>query len=125
MGATNFDAVVDSLSVLATVKAQAATADLQDYDFAKNNTNTGAGGAIVLTLPNASKVKEQQMRVYLTVAQNVTLTPQTGEKIYLAGSGTASKYLLIAGTIGNYANIYCDGTAFYVTNYSGVVTKEA
>lgn len=125
MGATNFDAVVDSLSVLTTVKAQASTADLNDYDFAKNNTNTGAAGTIVLTLPAAAKVKEQQMRVYLTAAQDVRLTPQTGEKIYLAGSGTATKYLSIAGVIGNYANIYCDGNYFFVTNYSGVVTKEA
>jgi hypothetical protein len=125
MGATNFSSVVDDIMTNTTVKANAATADMNDYDFAKNNTNTGAGGEIIITLPSASKVKEQKTRVYVTVAQVVKLTPQTGEKIYLAGSGAATKYLSIAGTIGNYAEIYCDGTSFYVTSYSGVLTKEA
>jgi hypothetical protein len=65
------------------------------------------------------------MRFYLTVAQIVRLLPQTGESIYLAGSGTATKYLNIAAVIGNYVDVYSDGTSFYVTGYSGVVTKEA
>jgi hypothetical protein len=125
LGATNFSAVVDDIMTSTTVKANTATADMNDYDFAKNNTNTGASGEIILTLPAASTVVEQKMRVQLTVAQIVKLTPQTGEKIYLGGSGTASKYLSIAGVIGNYAEVYCDGTSFYVTNYSGVLTKES
>ena len=125
MGSTNFSAVVDDIMVNTTVKANAATADMKDYDFAKNNTNTGAGGTVVLTLPAASKCKEQKMKVYITVAQTLRLTPQTGEKIYLAGSGTATKYLNIAGTIGSYCVVYCDGQSFYVTDYSGVLTKEA
>lgn len=125
MGATNFDTVVESLMTNTTVKANAATAAMNDYDFEKNNTNTGASGAIVLTLPAASSLKDKKTRIQLTVAQTVTLTPQTGEKIYLGGDGTASKYLLIAGVIGNYAEVYCDGTSFYVTAYSGVLTKES
>jgi len=125
MGATNFSAVVDDIMTSTTVKANAATASMKDYDFAKNNTNTGAVGEIILTLPLAAKCKEQKMKVYVTAAQDVKLLPQTGEKIYLAGSGTATKYLLIAGTIGNYAEVYCDGQSYYVTSYSGVVTKEA
>jgi hypothetical protein len=125
MGNTNFDVVVSSLDTNTTVKANAATADMNTYDFEKNNTNTGAGGAIVLTLPAAASLKGQKTRIQVTVAETVTLTPQTGEKIYLGGDGVASKYLLIAGTIGNYAEVYCDGTSFYVTSYSGVLTKEA
>jgi hypothetical protein len=125
MGVTNFDAVATTLSTLTTVKANAATAAVAAADFPKNNTNTGASGAIVLTLPAASSVKEQYMRVQLTVAQTVTLTPASGEKIYLGGSGVASKYLLIAGVIGNYAEIYSDGASYFVTGYAGVLTKEA
>ena len=117
--------MVDSLMTNTTVKANAATATMKDYDFEKNNTNTGAGGAVVLTLPSAASLKDKKTRIQLTVAQDVTLTPASGEKIYLGGSGTASKYLLIAGVIGNYAEIFCDGAAFYVTAYSGVLTKEA
>jgi hypothetical protein len=125
MGETRFSLVVEDLSTNTTVKANASTADMKDYDFEKNNTNTGAGGAIVLTLPAAASLKGQKTRIQLTVAETVTLTPQTGEKIYLGGDGVASKYLLIAGVIGNYAEVYCDGTSFYVTAYSGVLTKEA
>lgn len=125
MGATNFSAIAEDLTTNITVKTNASTASMKDYDFAKNNTNTGAVGEIILTLPAAAKCKEQKCRVYCTVAQDVKLTPQTGEKIYLAGSGTATKYLLIAGVIGNYAEIYCDGNSYFVTQYSGVLTKEA
>jgi len=125
MGETRFSLVVEDMTTNTTVKANAATASMKDYDFEKNNTNTGAGGAVVLTLPAAASLKGQKTRIQVTVAETVTLTPQTGEKIYLGGNGVASKYLLIAGTIGNYAEVYCDGTSFYVTSYSGVLTKEA
>jgi predicted ribonuclease YlaK len=124
MGNTNFDVVVSSLDTNTTVKANAATATMKDYDFEKNNTNTGASGTIVLTLPSASSLKGQKTRIQITAAQIVQLLPATGEKIYLGGDGVASKYLQIAGTIGNYAELYCDGTSFYVTGYSGVLTKE-
>ena len=117
--------MVDSLMTNTTVKANAATATMKDYDFEKNNTNTGAGGTIVLTLPAASTLKDKKTRIQITVAEIVQITPATGEKIYLGGSGVASKYLNIAAVIGNYAEIFCDGAAFYVTAYSGVLTKEA
>lgn len=125
MGVTNFDIVVDGLMTNTTVKANAATATMKDYDFEKNNTNTGSTGTIVLTLPSASSLKDKKTRIQITAAQIVQITPATGEKIYLGGDGVASKYLAIAGTIGNYAEIFCDGTAFYVTGYSGILTKES
>ncbi|MFH1052759.1 MAG: hypothetical protein V1779_17705 [bacterium] len=129
-GSTDESTIIDGdgiigLSPKATVKANAATATVAAADFPKNNTNTGASGAIVLTLPAAADVKGKFMRVQLTVAQTVTLTPATGEKIYLGGNGVASKYLLIAGVIGNYALVYSDGTDYLVMGYSGVLTKEA
>jgi len=125
MGVTNADVYADGFDTLVAVKANAATASIAIADFPKNNTNTGAGGTIVLTLPAAASVEGQKMRVYLTVAQIVRVDPYSTESIYLAGSGTAGKYLNIAGVIGNYCDIYSDGTYFYVTGFSGVVTKES
>lgn len=133
MGQTNFDEVaansfagpVTGLAANATVKANASTASVAVADFPKNNTNTGASGAIVLTLPAVALVAGKTMRMQITVAQSVTLTPPSGVRIYLGGSGVASKYLLIAGVIGNYVELYCDGSSYLVSNYSGVVTKEA
>jgi hypothetical protein len=108
----------------ATVAAKAATANLAAGDFGKNITNTGAGDAIVLTLPAAATVKGKVMRVQLTVAKDVSLSPATTEKVFLGGDGVANKDLVIAGVIGNYADIYCDGTDYFVVSYSGVLTKE-
>lgn len=125
MGATRFDSVVRAIDVNTTVKANASTASMAVADFEKNNTNTGASGTIVLTLPAAANVPEQTCKVQVTAAQIVRLLPQTGEKIYLGGDGVATKYLNIAAVIGNYADVYCDGTSFYVTGYSGVLTKES
>ena len=108
----------------ATVAAHAADATLTADDMGQNHTNTGASGGITLTLPAASDAAGCGFRVQVTVAQIVTLDPQTG-KIYLGGSGVADKTLGIAGVIGNYADLYSDGDAWLVMGYSGVLTKEA
>lgn len=113
------------VSAKATVSAQAATATLTNAVAGKIITNTGASGAIVLTLPAASTMSGKAVKIQVTVAQTVTLTPATGEKVYLGGSGVASKYALIAGVIGNFVDLYCDGTDYLIVNYSGVVTKES
>ena len=109
----------------ATVSAQTATADLATTDFGKVVTNTGAQGTIVLTLPAAASVAGLSMRVQITVAQIVSLSPAATEAVYLGGDGVDDKDLSIAGVIGNYADIYSDGSNYLVTNYSGVLTKEA
>lgn len=114
-----------TISPKATVSAQAATATLATTDFNKILTNTGSTGTVTLTLPAAADVEWKWIKVQLTVAQIVRLLPATGEKIYLGGSGVASKYLNIAGVIWNYADVYSDGTDYIVTAYSGVLTKEA
>lgn len=89
-----------------------------------NVTNTGAGGTVVLTLPAVATMAGLGFRIYLTVAQ-VVRASLTGVGVYLAGSGVAGKYLNIAGVIGNYADLYCDGAHYHVVGYSGVLTKEA
>ena len=113
------------ISPKATVATNATTGAVATADFPKNNTNTGSTATMVLTLPAASAVKGKFMRFQMTVAQIVQLTPASGEKIYLGGSGTADKYLQIAGVIGNYAVLYSDGTDYLVTDYSGVLTKQS
>jgi len=88
-------------------------------------TNTGDIDALVLTLPAAVDAAGMVLHVQLTAAQTVELLPVTLEKIFLGGDGVASKYLLIAGVIGNYARVYCDGEKWLVFDYNGVLTKEA
>jgi len=109
----------------AAVSAQASTASLAITDYGKNITNTGASGTVVLTLLAAALAAGMSFRVQITAAQIVRLLPATGEKIYLGGSGVASKYLNVAAVIGNYVDVYCDGEKYLVTGYSGVITKEA
>lgn len=115
---------VIGLSPKATVKANATTAVVATADYPKNNTNTGATGTIALTLPAAADVKGKFARFQVTAAQIVQLVPASGEKIYLGGDGVADKYLQIAGVIGNYADIYSDGTDYLVMGYAGVLTKQ-
>lgn len=105
--------------------SKTGTGNLAAADYGINLDNVGAGGAIVLTLLAAATVNGLPLRVYVGAAQTVTLTPQSGEKISLFGSAVASKYLLIAGVIGNYVEIFSDGEKYVVQQYSGVVTKEA
>lgn len=105
--------------------ACASTATVTESIADSNLTNTGAGGAITLTLPSANKMAHRGFRFYVTVAQIVNLSPISTERIWLAGSGVLNKDLIIAGTIGNYADVYSDGTHWHCVHWSGVVTKEA
>lgn len=109
----------------ATVKAQDATANLAAADFPKNNTNTGALDTIVLTLPAAASVAGLACKIQITAAQIVSLSPAATEAIYLNGSGVDDKDLNIAGVVGNYCDFYSNGENFLVTDYNGVLTKEA
>jgi hypothetical protein len=109
----------------ATVTAKTTTGNLAIADYGVNLTNTGAGGTIVLTLLAAALAAGMSLRIQITAAQIVRLLPQTGEAIYLGGSGVVTKYLNIAGVVGNFCDVYCDGQKYLVTSYSGVVTKES
>ena len=127
MTATATGLLVPELPIVApdaTVVAKDASATIAVTEFAKNITNTGAITSATFTFPAASSVAGMPIRFYLTVDQIVKITPASGEKIFLAGSGVASKYLQIAGVIGNFVDIFCDGMKFLVTKYSGVLTKE-
>jgi len=117
---------------LPTINAKAATVVTKTADYtitvAQLNSifnNTGDTGTQVLTLPAVSLSKGKGLKVAVTAAQIIQLLPVTGEAINLNGSAVVTKYLNIAGVIGNYCDLYCDGTQWIVTSYSGVVTKEA
>lgn len=117
-------AVYPVVSPSATVAAKAADATLTASDMGKNITNTGASGTVALTLPAVSESRGKYFRVQVTAAEIVQLDPGTSS-VYLGGSGVADKYAQLAGVIGNYADVYCDGTDWLITAYSGVATKEA
>ncbi|MDX9797708.1 MAG: hypothetical protein RBT05_02510 [Bacteroidales bacterium] len=69
--------VFKSISPKATVSDKAATAALTASDFGKIITNTGASDTIVLTLPAAADVAGKGIKVQLTVAEIVSLSPAT------------------------------------------------
>ena len=106
-----------------TPTAHTASATLVVADYNTIHTNTAAGASITLTLPAAATVSNKMLKIQLLAAQSVVLTPASGEKIFLGGSGTADSTATIAGTIGNYCDVYCDGTAHMIMGYSGVITK--
>lgn len=107
-----------------------ALAKTSDYtvvaaDFGRILTNTGASGTVVFTLPSAVTYPGVVLRFHLFAAQIVRLLPVTGQAVNLNSSAVVTKYLNIAGVIGNYCEIVSDGTQWLVTHFSGVLTKEA
>ena len=88
-------------------------------------TNTGTTNVLAITLPAASSSDTKALKVQVTVASNVIVVPATGDKIYLGSSGTANATLVIPSTVGNYADLYCDGSNWLVVGYAGALTKSA
>lgn len=110
---------------LATVSTKTTDYTVLNADLDKIFNNTGASGTVVLTLPAVAESKGHTLSVHLLAAQIVRCLPQTGEAVNLMGSAVVTKYLNIAAVIGNYVDLYCNGSQWIVTGYSGVVTKEA
>jgi hypothetical protein len=121
----NNTSVIPQIGATGVVSAQAATATLTTAIAGKIVTNTGATGAVVYTLPSASSMSGKTFKVKVLVAQTVTLTPATGEAIFLAGSGVVNKNLIIANVIGNEVTVYSNGTSYEAYYPNGVVTKQA
>lgn len=87
--------------------------------------NAGDAGVQVLTLPAVALAKGKVIRAHVLAAQVIRLLPATGEAINYNGSAVVTKYLNVAGVIGNHVEVFCDGTQWVVTQGNGVVTKEA
>lgn len=113
------------VSPFGTPVAYTGDATLVAADLNKNVTNTGASGTVVLTLPAVTGLTGYILHVEVTAAQIVRLLPVSGTAIALGGSAVVTKYLNIAGVIGNMVDVYCDGTRWLVVNRDGVITKEA
>lgn len=110
----------------ATVWAQAATATLVAADLSwKVVTNTGASGAITLTLPAASTLTWKYFVVTVLVAQIVNLSPIATDAIFLNGSWVDNKDLILAWTIWTSATIYSNWSDYMVVAHTSLVTKEA
>jgi hypothetical protein len=107
----------------ATIVAHSADATLTVASFACIHTNTGAGASKALTLPAAASAAGMSIKIQITAAWPLVLTPATGEAIYLGGDGVADSTCTIAGVVGNYADVYCNGERYLVIDYNGVLTK--
>lgn len=108
-----------------TTKTADYTVTVADLALPTIFNNSGDTGTMVLTLPSVASAKGKVIRVHLLAAQIVRLLPQTGEAVNYNGSAVVTKYLNIAGVIGNYVEAFCDGSQWVVTQANGVVTKEA
>lgn len=105
-----------------TVTARTADTTLTADDLNAITTNAWDSGAQVLTLPAARLAWHKCLKVAVLAAQDITIATIDWEKIYLNWSWIEWNEVLIAGVIGNFADIYSDGTDYIVTNYSGVLT---
>lgn len=112
---------------VATVSTKTADYTVTQADLNEPTifNNSGDAGTQTLTLPAVAASKGKVVRAHALAAQIIRLAPQTGEKINYCGSAVASKYVQLAGVIGNYIELFCDGSQWVVTQANGVVTKEA
>ncbi len=108
----------------ATVAAKTAAYTVLPADMGTVITNGGSSGTLAFTLPAAKDCTNQVVRFACLAAQIMRPTPVSGESVFLNGSGVASKYINLAAVIGNYVDLYSDGTAWLCTAEAGVITKE-
>lgn len=116
---------IDPRNATVSTKTADYTVTVSDLEAPTIFNNDGDGDTLVLTLPAVADAKGKVVRAHALAAQEIRLDPQTGEAVNYNGSATVSKYVSLAGTIGNYIEMFCDGTEWIVTQSNGVVTKEA
>lgn len=116
---------IDVRTATVAIKTADYTITQADLEAPTIFNNTGDAGAQTLTLPAVAASKGKVVRAHALAAQVIDLDPQAGEAVNYNGSAVVSKYVRLAGVIGNYIELYCDGTQWIVTQANGVVTKEA
>lgn len=116
---------IDPRTATVTTKTADYTVTIADLEAPTIFNNTGDDGTQVLTLPSVKVAKGKVLRAYCTAAQIIRLLPQTGQAVNYNGNAVVTKYLNLAGVIGNYVEVFCDGKQWIVTQANGVVTKEA
>lgn len=116
---------IDLRTATVTIKTADYTITQDDLDLPTIFNNTGDAGNLVYTLPAVADSKGKVVRIHALAAQTQQADPQAGEAVNYNGSAVVSKYAQLAGVIGNYMELFCDGTQWIITNSSGVITKEA
>lgn len=76
-------------------------------------TNSGAGGSLVWQLPTIEE--GMNFKVRINAAQNITITPASGEQLYLKGSQMAANESIVntAPTIGEVMECEAVGTMLF------------
>lgn len=108
-----------------TTKTADYTVTLADLRKPTIFNNSGASGTIVFSLPTVASAAFKVVRVHLLAAQIVRLDPNGSEVANYCGSVVAGKYVQLAGVIGNYIELFCDGRQWIVARGNGTITKEA
>lgn len=116
---------IDARTATVTTKTADYTVTVADLDTPTIFNNTGDADTLVFTLPAVADAKGKVLRAHALAAQIMRFDPQAGEAVNYNGSAVVSKYAQLAGVIGNYIELFCDGTQWVVTQANGVVTKEA
>lgn len=116
---------IDRRTATVVTKTADYTITQDDLDTPTIFNNTGDSGNLVYTLPAVAASKGKVVRIHALAAQTQQADPQAGEAVNYNGSAVVSKYAQLAGVIGNWMELFCDGTQWIVTDNSGVVTKEA
>ena len=118
--------VFPTVSPDASVLTKTSNYTITSSDMGKIIKNTGASAGITLSLPAASlSLKGKVIRVAVVAAQTINVSPTSTQKVYFNGLGATNKDLILPASAGAYADIYCDGDNWFVTNYSGNLTKES
>lgn len=120
-----FYPTIDVRTATVTTKTADYTITVADLATPTIFNNLGDAGNLVYTLPAVANSKGKVVRIHALAAQTQQADPQSGEAVNYNGSAVVSKYAQLAGVIGNYMELFCDGTQWIVTQANGVVTKEA
>ena len=79
--------------------------------------------AMVPTLPAAASYPYDIIRFDTAHASTITVTPASGESIKFAGVGTADSTLILAAVVGNFVELYSNGTNWVVSDAAGGLSR--
>ena len=119
--------VYPTLAPDAVELAKTANYTFTTADFGKWMTNEGDAGTQTLTLPLITTAMIGKVfGVKAMAAQEILVSPNAADAIFLHGDGVLDKDVVVTGAISEFVIIYCHSlTKWYVTQANGVITKEA
>lgn len=116
---------IDPRTATVATKTADYTVTVADLSTPTIFNNAGDDGTQTLTLPSVALSRGKVIRAHALAAQIIRIDPAGTEAVNYNGSAVAGKYVQLAGVIGNYIELFCDGTQWIVTQANGVVTKES